>query len=78
MRGVISAALVLLYSIVGQLLVGRTRGHFREPNHRFWPLDLLRPNVFTERGDKLRRQALWFVMGGGVILVLCLVLLAST
>lgn len=49
-------------------------GHFRNPEHRFWPLDILREAVYDARGNELRLAALRTMVLGAIALVVVSVL----
>ena len=49
---------ILAWVIICQVLWYRAYQHFGDPDHRFRPLDVFRAEVFTPRGNELRRRAL--------------------
>jgi hypothetical protein len=73
-RSFIVAMLGLVAGGILQLRALRNRAPGAPPRRRYWydGLDLYRPNLFTERGNQLRRLSLAFTWTGAAFLLVCL------
>ncbi|WP_331126686.1 hypothetical protein [Longimicrobium sp.] len=73
---------VVVWGMGVNVLAFRLRCHFRNRDEReffglfprgIYVLDFFRPDLFTEEGERVRRQARnWFIYGGLVILLVWL------
>lgn len=76
MHRLVMVAAFLAYVFFAQDSILSTWGHFRDPRHRFWPLDIFRPHLYDERGNELRVRSIRIIFFGALALiavsVLCL------
>ena len=59
----------LIYVFVAQNAVLSTWGHFKEADHIFRPLDVLRSQVYTQAGNRLRIRAILTIVIGAIVFV---------
>jgi hypothetical protein len=77
MRGIISVVLVIVYVFAGMYFYLRAMNGRIDPQRPPWGIDLVRPDLFTPDGQRLRRAALWFYGLGGIVLLVAVWTLAA-
>jgi hypothetical protein len=68
--GYLMVGLVLAYVLGGMHLTAITGRYYRDPARLRWATDLLKPSLFTEEGNRLRRRVLLYYLAGGAALLL--------
>jgi len=69
MPGLVEVLAIAAYILGGGLLFLRMQRGLRDPQRPMWAADMFRAELFTEAGQRLRKQALWYY-GFGLIAVL--------
>ena len=69
MRGILSVVLILAYIFIGWGFHFRAMTGRIDPERPAWGTDVLRPDLFTGDGQRLRRAALRFYVLGGILLI---------
>jgi hypothetical protein len=60
-------AAFLVYVFVTQSAFVATWGHFKNADHVLRPLDFFRPDLYTDRGNRLRSRAVWTAVLGALL-----------
>ena len=64
MRGLVDVFAIAAYILGGGFLFLRMQRGLRDPQRSMWAHDMFRAELFTEAGQRLRKQALWFYVFG--------------
>lgn len=74
MPGLVKLLAIAAYIMGGALLFLRMQRGLRDPQRPMWAADMFRAELFTDAGQRLRQQALWYYVVG---LIAVLVILAA-